>query len=38
MSDFRFLYPEWLAMMLPLAIMVVWLAKRSRSKTLIAPI
>ena len=37
MSDFRFLYPEWLAMMLPLAIMVIWLIKRSRSKTLIAP-
>ena len=37
MSDFRFLYPEWLIMLLPLVALVIWLLKRSHTKTLIAP-
>ena len=37
MSDFRFLYPEWLLVLVPLCGLVFWLSKRSRSQTLIAP-
>ncbi|KJY72947.1 hypothetical protein TW78_10180, partial [Vibrio coralliilyticus] len=37
MSDFRFLYPEWLLVLLPLCGLVFWLSKRSRNQTLIAP-
>lgn len=37
MSDFTFLYPIWLTAFIPWAILILWLRKRQRSQTLIAP-
>ncbi|MEF1289344.1 VWA domain-containing protein, partial [Vibrio sp. M260118] len=37
MSDFLFLYPQWLLGIIPWLGMVYWLSKRQRSQTLIAP-
>ena len=37
MSEFTFLYPLWLTALIPWALLIIWLNKRQRSQTLIAP-